>query len=81
MSTELNSINGRVETLGGGWDFETVYKPAKMSLTRFSGGQDEGVMLQITIPNLHNEPFVHMQFNELQIQEMVDELRKHFNIK
>jgi hypothetical protein len=83
MSTELKSIQGRHEKTemapqGG---YETVYSDSAMSLTRFAGGKEIGPMLQITLPQQGDDYFAHIQLNREQVQDLVNELRNHFDIE
>ena len=83
MSTELKSIQGRHEKTemapqGG---YETVYSNSAMSLTRFAGGPEIGPMLQITLPQHGDDYFSHIQLNREQVQDLVNELRNHFDIE
>lgn len=83
MSTELKSIQGRHEKteLAPQGGYETVYSHSSMSLTRFAGGPEIGPMLQITLPQHGDDYFSHIQLTQDQVQDLVDELREHFNIK
>jgi hypothetical protein len=83
MSTELKSIQGRHEKteLAKQGGYETVYSQAAMSLTRFAGGPEIGPMLQITLPQNGDDYFSHIQLNRDQVQDLVNELRNHFDIE
>ena len=83
MSTELKSIQGRHEKtiLTENTGYQTDYSQSAMSLTRFAGGPEIGPMLQITLPQHGDDYFSHIQLNQEQIQELVNELRNHFDIK
>lgn len=83
MSTELKSITGRHEKteLAKKGGYETVYSDSSMGLTRFSGGPEIGPMLQITLSQNGDDYFSHIQLNREQVQELVNELRNHFDIK
>lgn len=86
MSTELKSISGRHEQTAlvensGYSGYTTVYSHSSMSLTRFAGGPEIGPMLQITLPQNGDDYFAHIQLNQEQVQELVNELRNHFDIK
>lgn len=83
MSTELKSIQGRHEKtiLTENSGYQTEYSESSMSLTRFAGGKELGHMLQITLPQHGDKYFSHIQLTQDQVQDLVDELREHFNIK
>jgi hypothetical protein len=61
--------------------YETVYSHSSMSLNRFAGGQENGLMLQITLPQHGDDYFAHIQLNKAQIQELIDELRANFDLQ
>lgn len=75
MATELKDIIGRVETLTEVGDvFETSYEEQRLSLTRFSGGEN-GIMVQLTMP-ANDGPFAYIQLTKDQAKELIIELTK-----
>jgi hypothetical protein len=75
MATELKDIIGRVETLTEVGDvFETSYEEQRLSLTRFSGGEN-GIMVQLTMP-ANDGPFAYIQLTKDQVKELIVELTK-----
>ena len=75
MATELKDIIGRVETLTEVGDvFETSYEEQRLSLTRFSGGEN-GTMVQLTMP-ANDGPFAYIQLTKDQVKELIVELTK-----
>jgi len=76
MATELKDIIGRVETLTGVGDvFETSYEEQRLSLTRFSGGEN-GIMVQLTMPAVDHDPYAYIQLTKDQVKELIVELTK-----
>jgi len=76
MATELKDIIGRVETLTEVGDvFETSYEEQRLSLTRFSGGEN-GIMVQLTMPAVDHDPFAYIQLTKDQVKELIVELTK-----
>jgi hypothetical protein len=54
--------------------FETSYEEQRLSLTRFSGGEN-GIMVQLTMP-ANDGPFAYIQLTKDQVKELIVELTK-----
>lgn len=71
MSKHLATIKGRYEVNTSSADYAVKYVDSEISLTEFSGGKDNGVMLQLSI---RGDKFSYIQLTKTQVKELADEL-------
>lgn len=76
MSTTIKTIIGRYEESHNG-DLTCNYSDSNISLTRFSGGHENGAMLQLTISN--NKESAYVQLTQAQVKSLVNTLKDAFN--
>lgn len=71
MSTELNSIKGKIE-VPIPHKLHSEYKTAFLEITSFSGGKERGHSLQL---NINSE---HIQLDNEGVRELIKELVKEY---
>ena len=74
MSTEIGKVKGRNEKNHNA-DFTVEYEKTKMFVTRFYGGTENGVMVQLTMSG--DKPYI--QLTEKQAKKLVKLLNETFN--
>lgn len=79
MSTDIGTIQGRFERVKSVSESTVEYRPSELHLTRFSGGEKMGVMLQMTIQQKDGN-MAYIQLTRDQVKELVVKLKEEFNI-
>jgi len=77
MSTNITSIKGRYEANHHNTDKLPIYEVSELNINRFYGGKENGGMLQLTIYNGQNEPYV--QLTREQVCNLIEALQLAFN--
>lgn len=78
MATELKTLKGKIEIPLKNGTMTSDYKNVDVSLTRFWGGEERGVSLQITFLN-ENGNYSHVQLNNENVKQLIEELNLYFN--
>ena len=78
MATELKTLKGKIEIPLKNGIMTSDYKDVDVLLTRFWGGKERGVSLQITFLN-ENENYSHVQLNNENVKQLIEELNLYFN--
>lgn len=76
MATELKSIKAKIE-IPNPPKATSTYKETKVSLTRFYGGKERGVSLQLTFLN-ENGDCSHIQLDNENVQLLFDIINDAF---
>ena len=79
MSTEIGQIEGRFEEVESVEKRTVRYRPCTLYLTQFSGGEKNGVMLQMTIAQENGES-AFIQLTRDQVRDLVATLKEEFKI-
>lgn len=77
MSTDIETITGRCETHMSAPLVPTIYRPARIHLTRFYGGAENGQMIQLTVQD--SETVSHIQLTRDQVKKLAQILNDSFN--
>ena len=75
MSTELKTLKGKIEIPNG--TMTSDYKEVDVSLTRFWGGTERKVSLQITFLNEQGN-YSHIQLDNENVKLLFKELKEKF---
>lgn len=78
MSTELKTLKGSLELPERGGSMTSKYKKVDVSLTRFWGGSERNMSLQITFLN-EQEDYSHVQLDNENVKLLIEELNNNFN--
>ena len=77
MSTELKTLKGKIEIPKRNGTMTSDYKEVDVSLTRFWGGTERKVSLQITFLNEQGN-YSHIQLDNENVKLLFEELNNNF---
>lgn len=77
MSTNIATIVGRCESNMSTPLDPVIYRPARVHVTRFYGGKENGQMIQIGVQD--SKTVSHIQLTREQVKELAQILNDSFN--
>lgn len=80
MSTELKTLKGKIEIPNRNGIMTPDYKEVDVSLTRFWGGPERKLSLQITFSNEQGN-YSHIQLDNENVKLLFEELKENFESK
>ena len=80
MATELKTLKGKIEIPKRDGTMTSDYKKVDVSLTRFWGGAERKVSLQITFLNEQGN-YSHIQLDNENVKLLFEELKENFESK
>lgn len=80
MSTELKTLKGKIEIPKRDGTMTSDYKEVDVSLTRFWGGPERKLSLQITFLN-EQDDYSHIQLDNENVKLLFEELKENFESK
>ena len=80
MSTELKTLKGKIEIPNRNETMTPDYKEVDVSLTRFWGGTERKLSLQITFLNEQGN-YSHIQLDNENVKLLFEELKENFESK
>lgn len=77
MSTDIATIEGRCESTMSEPLAPIIYRPARVHINRFYGGEENGQMIQLTVQD--SKTMSYIQLTRDQVKKLAQILNDSFN--